>query len=630
MKKRSTFITPLITAVIGLALALNQTAAQVPLSGGTYIQNFDSLPTAVGNNVWENNTTLLGWYAASQSQAASQAGYTNIIGNNGSLNSGAIYSYTNVAAPSDRALGSVSSGQPANIAYGVRFVNDAGVPLTNFIVSYTGEQFRNGGNATAQSVTFSYRIDTGISSSDPANTQSWTPVPSLNFTSPTVGATAATLDGNDSANRTVISGVALSGFVVFPGQEIFLRWLDVNDAGNDHGLAVDDLTVSWETNLTAVPSTPVIASSPADVTVGAGGSATFTVSATGTQPFTYEWYATNGGIATLVGSTPTFTTNFLPVALSGYQFYAVVSNGGGSATSAVATLTVTNVSAITTNIGYFHTLQNASFALTNSTTLFSATGVVTTAANLVSGTSVYSFHIQDSTGGIDVFHRGGFPVDLPTVGDMVRVTAPLLQFNGFLELAPTNANPTHELVILSSGNPLPEPLYFDFTTINPTLMESTYEGSLVIVSNVFLGLTNTPVILSGGSVFMTNLNGQVFRLFNPAPAIDPQGVTPPVFAKSVRGVMTQTDSTSPFDSGYNMYLLQMSDIEAGIAPPSPEPLTISVVGADAVLSWTQPNFNLQAAGTVTGTYTNVPGATSPYSYPISGEQRYFRLQYTLP
>lgn len=617
-------------ALIGLAFAITQASAQVPLSGGTYLQNFDGLPSAVGNNTWENNTTLLGWYAASQGQAASQAGYTNIIGNNGSLNTGALYSYTNAAAPSDRALGSASSGTPANIAYGVRFVNDTGVPLTNFTVSYTGEQFRNGGNATPQPLAFSYRIDSGITSSDPANTQSWTAEPLLNFISPTVGATAAALDGNAAANRTVISGIVLSGFVVFPGQEIFLRWLDVNDAGNDHGLAIDDLAVSWETNLTAVPSAPVIASSPADVTVGAGGSATFTVSATGTQPFTYEWYATNSGISSLVGTTPSFTTNFLSLALSGFQFYAVVSNGGGSATSAVATLTVTNVTAITTNIGYFHTLQNASFALTNTTTLFSATGVVTTAANLVSGTSVYSFHIQDSTGGIDVFHRGGFPVDLPTVGDMVRVTAPLLQFNGFLELAPTNANPTHELVIISSGNPLPEPLFFDFTTINPALMESTYEGSLVIVSNVFLGLTNTSVILSGGSVFMTNLSGQVFRLFNPAPAIDPQGVTPPVFAKSVRGVMTQTDSTSPFDSGYNMYLLQMSDIEAGIAPPTPEPLLISLVGGDAVLTWTDPAFSLQAAGTVTGTFTNVPGATSPFSYPISGAQRYFRLQYTLP
>src|SRR4030095_15196591 len=36
---------------------------------------------------------------------------------------------------------------------------------------------------------------------------------------------------------------------VFPtpvpnGQEIWIRWEDVNDAGNDHGLAIDDLSIT--------------------------------------------------------------------------------------------------------------------------------------------------------------------------------------------------------------------------------------------------------------------------------------------------------------------------------------------------------------------------------------------------
>jgi hypothetical protein len=36
-----------------------------------------------------------------------------------------------------------------------------------------------------------------------------------------------------------------------------------------------------------------------------------------------------------------------------------------------------------------------------------------------------------------------------------------------------------------------------------------------------------------------------------------------------------------------------------------------------VVTWTGPG-TLQAAGTVTGTYTNVPGATSPYTNPEPG------------
>jgi len=68
----------------------------------------------------------------------------------------------------------------------------------------------------------------------------------------------------------------------------------------------------------------------------------------------------------------------------------------------------------------------------------------------------------------------------------------------------------------------------------------------------------------------------------------------------------------------------------GNAPPFPEPLSIELVGSDVVLKWTNPAFNLQAAPTVTGSYTNISGATSPYTTPVSGQQRYFRLASPLP
>ncbi len=59
---------------------------------------------------------------------------------------------------------------------------------------------------------------------------------------------------------------------------------------------------------------------------------------------------------------------------------------------------------------------------------------------------------------------------------------------------------------------------------------------------------------------------------------------------------------------------------------SPIPLGIQSVGGDAVLTWSNASFALQAAPSVTGTYTNVPGATNPYTNPIAGPQKYFRLK----
>jgi hypothetical protein len=53
-------------------------------------------------------------------------------------------------------------------------------------------------------------------------------------------------------------------------------------------------------------------------------------------------------------------------------------------------------------------------------------------------------------------------------------------------------------------------------------------------------------------------------------------------------------------------------------------LTIEKSGQNVVLRWTNPAFSLQSAPAVTGVYTNIPGATSPYTNAITGSQRFFR------
>ncbi len=59
---------------------------------------------------------------------------------------------------------------------------------------------------------------------------------------------------------------------------------------------------------------------------------------------------------------------------------------------------------------------------------------------------------------------------------------------------------------------------------------------------------------------------------------------------------------------------------------SPVPLDIQLVETNTVLTWTNPSFLLQAAPEVTGPFTNVPGATSPYTNPIAAPTMYFRLK----
>lgn len=61
--------------------------------------------------------------------------------------------------------------------------------------------------------------------------------------------------------------------------------------------------------------------------------------------------------------------------------------------------------------------------------------------------------------------------------------------------------------------------------------------------------------------------------------------------------------------------------------PAPISLGIQKVANDVVLTWSNPQFKLQSAPLVTGTYTNVTGATSPYTNAANATQKYFRLIY---
>jgi hypothetical protein len=59
---------------------------------------------------------------------------------------------------------------------------------------------------------------------------------------------------------------------------------------------------------------------------------------------------------------------------------------------------------------------------------------------------------------------------------------------------------------------------------------------------------------------------------------------------------------------------------------APIPLKIEPSGGNVVLTWSNSSFALQAASTAAGTFTNVPGANSPHTNPITGPQKYFRLK----
>ncbi|TCZ67202.1 beta strand repeat-containing protein, partial [Flaviaesturariibacter aridisoli] len=103
--------------------------------------------------------------------------------------------------------------------------------------------------------------------------------------------------------------------------------------------------------ITVNPKT-VITTPPANVTVCAGGTATFTVAATGTGPLTYQWFdfGPSGSSSTAVGSgSSTLTLTNVTVTMNGNRYRVTVTGLCGTATYDFAVLTVLANPVLTVN-----------------------------------------------------------------------------------------------------------------------------------------------------------------------------------------------------------------------------------------------------------------------------------------
>jgi hypothetical protein len=231
----------------------------------TYSQNFDTLPTTPENA--SLGASPAGW---TDDNAAPAAGNFSIVGaylyhptaqseggfngkqrmriGAGTANTGAFMSF-GASTSTERAFGSLASNTTAAVVDGgvqymaMRLTNNTGVTLGSFTLSYDGEQWRDGGNATpvAQSLIFGYKTTNGAANvQDPG----FNPEPLLNFTSPvfTNTGSGAAVNGN-TAGKVAIGPVTVH-VIWAPGDDLWIRWADANDSGNDHGLAVDNLSFS--------------------------------------------------------------------------------------------------------------------------------------------------------------------------------------------------------------------------------------------------------------------------------------------------------------------------------------------------------------------------------------------------
>ena len=210
---------------------------------GSYSQNFDSLAASGTGNTWSNGSTLAGWSLFRQ--PAPGTAITAYSANDGASNAGSFYSYGS-GNSSDRALGGLGSGgtyfgSPGSgaIAGWIAFAatNKTGADLGSITIAFDGEQWRNGGNTTAQSMVLEYGFGATFDA-----VATWTaPGGNFDWTSPVATGTAAAVDGN-VAGKVSARGGTLTGLDWNPDETLWIRWIEVNDAGNDHGLAIDNFS----------------------------------------------------------------------------------------------------------------------------------------------------------------------------------------------------------------------------------------------------------------------------------------------------------------------------------------------------------------------------------------------------
>ena len=288
----------------------------------------------------------------------------------------------------------------------------AGLPNGSYMVTpkHTGYAFTPG----SQSATVNGANITGVNFT--ANAAPVAPAITTQPTNQTVtaGQTAtfavvasgtAPLSYQWNKNGTAVSGATSSSYTTpattSSDNGAQLTVVVTNTAGSATSSAAT-LTVN------AAPVAPSITTQPASQTVTTGQGATFTVTAAGTAPLSYQWRKNGAAIsgATLSSYSTPATTN----ADNGAQFTVVVTNTAGSVTSSPATLTVSapalQITASSLPGGHIQTVYSSTLQATGGTapytwSLFSGllpNGLTLSSNGTISGTptlvGLFTFVIQ--------------------------------------------------------------------------------------------------------------------------------------------------------------------------------------------------------------------------------------------
>lgn len=512
------------------------------------VQDFDTLATTGTSN----ELVLPGW----QLREVGTATRVDQLyaADTGSGNAGDTYSF-GASGSSDRALGSLRSGTLAS-TYGACYSNNTGAPINALQLAYTGEQWRLGTIARADTLQFAYSLD----ATDLVD-GSWTGVAALDFSSPSTVAPTGARDGNDAANRTALSAT-VDALDIAQGATFWIRWTDLDASGADDALAIDDVSVTaigagggGDPVLTVSDTaaaegdsgtTPFFFTFSLSAPAPAGGVAVTYATADGTAIAGEDYVARGPTTVTIAGGTSstTITIDVIgdTVAEPNETFFVDISAATGAIVgNARATGTISNDDFTLLPIGQIQGSGNVSPLL----------GQLVTARGVVTGRKNNGFYFQTVDGDDDgneatsealfVFTAGAPPATAE-VGNLVLVTGTVAEFApaadpGQLSLTQLTFA---EVTLLTIDNPLPAPVVLTTTfpdPAGPLDQLERVEGMRVTAPSFTVvaptrGNTSEPNATStGNGIFNVVVTGTPRPFREPgirAPDMPPSGSIPPI------------------------------------------------------------------------------------------------------
>ncbi|MFZ0828064.1 MAG: immunoglobulin domain-containing protein [Verrucomicrobiia bacterium] len=421
---------------------------------------------------------------------------------------------------------------------GTNLVNGGRISgATNFTLTITGVQTNdsgfysliitnNGGSVTSSNAVLTV-LAAPVITVQPATNQSMAVGSTAIFAVTAIGTVPLRYqwwDGtNQVKNGTVNHGPTISGATT---NVLIISNAQTTNTGN-YTVSITNVSGSVTSSVaslsvTNIPPT-IISLQPTNLTLAAGSNVTFTVTATGTAPLSYQWQVGGTNLAN-GGSISGATTNKLTIsnaqATNSGSYSVIVTNFGGSATSSNALLTVTNIPPTITLQPTNQTISMGSLA----TFVVTATGPAPLSyqwqvdgTNLVNGGSITgaSTNILKISNASTNYSSTNYSVVITNLGGSVTSSVVSLTVLG----APViTMQPATNLSIAVGSNAT-----FNVTAIGmvPLSYHWQLNGTNLVNGGQISGATSTNLIISNAqtnnsspnyTVVVTNLAGSVTSL----------------------------------------------------------------------------------------------------------------------